>query len=55
MFPVCFLFWWFIIKRGKDKFVRAADMDFDTDRYIESPEELEEEQHAKSLKRVAQV
>ncbi|KAI5950004.1 ALP1 [Candida theae] len=50
VFPVCFLFWWLVIKRGKDRFVRAADMDFDTDRYIETPDEVEIDQHAKSLK-----
>ncbi|KAK6460517.1 amino acid permease/ SLC12A domain-containing protein [Scheffersomyces coipomensis] len=50
IFPLCFIFWWLIVKRGKDKFIRAADMDFDTDRYYVTPEEQEENDYADSLK-----
>lgn len=49
VFPATFLGWW-LYKRGKDKFVKYEDMDFDTDRYIESEEELEEIRYLKSLK-----
>ncbi|EDK42540.1 hypothetical protein LELG_00718 [Lodderomyces elongisporus NRRL YB-4239] len=50
VFPICFIFWWLVIRRGKDKFVRAADMDLDTDRYVETSEELAEDQYAENLK-----
>ncbi|CAI5756405.1 unnamed protein product [Candida verbasci] len=47
VFPLCFILWW-LIKR--DKFVRAKDMDFDTDRYYQTQEELDEAEYEKSLK-----
>ncbi|KAI5951289.1 ALP1 [Candida jiufengensis] len=50
VFLICFVFWWLIVKRGKDKFVRAKDMDFDTDKYIQTQEELEEDDYSKTLK-----
>ncbi|EGW30884.1 uncharacterized protein SPAPADRAFT_142475 [Spathaspora passalidarum NRRL Y-27907] len=50
VFPVTYIFWWLIIRRGKDRFVKKEDMDFDTDRYFQSPEELEEKEYAQSLK-----
>lgn len=40
VFPLTFAFWW-IYRRGKDKFVKFEDMDFEEDRYIESEEELD--------------
>lgn len=49
VFPVTFIFWW-VYKRGKDKFVKPRDMDFDTDRYIETEEERLENEYADSLK-----
>ncbi|ODV80992.1 uncharacterized protein CANTADRAFT_46796 [Suhomyces tanzawaensis NRRL Y-17324] len=48
VFPACFVFWW-IVKKGKDKFVKFEDMDFETDRYHESEEELEEIRYMASL------
>ncbi|QLQ79848.1 hypothetical protein HG537_0C04970 [Torulaspora globosa] len=38
VFPACWLIWW-IYKR--DRFVKPEDMDFVTDKYVQSPEELE--------------
>ncbi|QLL32968.1 hypothetical protein HG536_0D04900 [Torulaspora globosa] len=38
VFPACWLVWW-IYKR--DDFVKPEDMDFVTDRYVQSPEEVE--------------
>lgn len=49
VFPLTFLAWW-AYKRGKDRFVRLEDMDFDLDRYVESDEELDMIKHATSLK-----
>ncbi|CAK9440301.1 uncharacterized protein LODBEIA_P44010 [Lodderomyces beijingensis] len=49
IFPLCFLFWFFVVKRTKDPFVSAPDMDFDTDRYVSTEEDLEQEKHAASL------
>lgn len=46
VFPVTFLVWW---AYKRDKFVKFADMDFDTDRYIETEEEKEEIEYLKSL------
>ncbi|KAK6202431.1 amino acid permease/ SLC12A domain-containing protein [Scheffersomyces amazonensis] len=50
IFPATFIFWWLIVKRGKDKFVKLEDMDFDTDRYYVSAEEKEENDYGDSLK-----
>jgi AAT family amino acid transporter len=49
IFPACYIFWW-IVKKGKDKFVKFEDMDFVSDRYIETTQDLEEEELASSLK-----
>ncbi|KAG2735928.1 hypothetical protein G9P44_000018 [Scheffersomyces stipitis] len=49
VFPVTFIFWW-LVKKGKDRFVKLEEMDFDTDRYYESKEEKEEERYASTLK-----
>ncbi|CAH2352054.1 arginine permease Can1p [[Candida] railenensis] len=49
LFPACFVFWW-LVRKGKDKFVKLEDMDFDTDRYILSQEEIDEIEYSKSLK-----
>lgn len=50
VFPISFLFWWLIVKKGKDKFVKLEEMDFDTDRYFETEEEIEEKKYLESLK-----
>ncbi|KAL6453343.1 SPCPB1C11.02 Probable amino-acid permease PB1C11.02 [Candida maltosa Xu316] len=50
VFPVSFLIWWLFVRRGKDKFVKSEDMDFETDRYYVTPEEQEEATYAASLK-----
>lgn len=50
VFPLCFVFWWLVVRKGKDKFVKFEDMDFDTDRYYETPEEVEKNRYANSLK-----
>lgn len=47
VFPVCWLIWW-IYKR--DRFVSAEDMDFETDRYIQSPEEIEYNERLDNLR-----
>ena len=49
-FSRCALFWWLVVRKGKDKFVKFEDMDFDTDRYYETPEEIEKNRYANSLK-----
>lgn len=49
VFPLCFIFWW-LYRRGHDKFVRLEDMDFDSDRYYETIEEQEENEYNRSLK-----
>ncbi|CAK7895659.1 amino-acid permease GAP3 [[Candida] anglica] len=48
IFPVCFVFWW-LVKKGKDKFVKYEDMDFETDRYFKTDEEEEEDKYAATL------
>lgn len=48
VFPLTFIIWW-IYRLGKDKFIKPEDMDFETDRYIESEEELMETEYYKSL------
>lgn len=47
VFPTCWLIWW-IFKR--DRFVKPEDMDFITDRYIQSPQEIEENERLDNLK-----
>lgn len=47
VFPACWLFWW-IFKR--DKFVKLEDMDFVTDKYIQSEEEIELNHQLDNLK-----
>lgn len=54
VFPATYLFWWFYT-RGTDRFVKFEDMDFELDRYIESPEELEMIRYRKSLKGFAKI
>lgn len=49
IFPATFIFWW-IWKRGKDKFVKFEDMDFDSDKYVDTEEEIAEEIYASNLK-----
>lgn len=49
VFPATFVFWW-LLKKGKDKFVKYDDMDFETDRYFETEEEIEENEYASTLK-----
>ena len=49
-FPIVLCFWWLVVRKGKDKFVKFEDMDFDTDRYYETPEEIEKNRYANSLK-----
>lgn len=49
IFPSCFIFWW-LWKRGKDRFVRMEDMDFETDRYIDTEEDIAEDLHSSQLK-----
>lgn len=53
VFPVCLLFWW--VFHRKDRFKKAQEMDFDTDRYIESDEERELREKLDSLKGWAKV
>lgn len=53
VFPVCLLFWW--VFHRKDRFKKASEMDFDTDRYIESDEERELREKLDSLKGWAKV
>ncbi|GMM58270.1 hypothetical protein DAKH74_048860 [Maudiozyma humilis] len=47
VFPACFIVWW-LIKR--DKFVKAEDMDFVTDRYIPTKEVVEMNERLDALK-----
>ncbi|KAG7662564.1 uncharacterized protein J8A68_003918 [[Candida] subhashii] len=49
VFPITYLCWWIFKKRFKDRFVKPEDMDLDTDRYIQTDEELEELEYAQSL------
>ncbi|CUM64878.1 uncharacterized protein PRCAT00002494001 [Priceomyces carsonii] len=49
VFPLTFAIWW-VIKKGKDKFVKFEDMDFDSDRYFETEEDKEENAHLDSLR-----
>lgn len=49
VFPVCFIFW-FLFTKCKDRLIKPLDMDFETDRYIESEEERIENAYADSLK-----
>lgn len=49
IFPLCFIFWW-LYKKGKDKFIKVNDMDFETDRYMETEEEREINQYEERLK-----
>ncbi len=49
VFPACFAFWW-SFKKGKDKFVKYEDMDFETDRYFMTEEELADVEYSKELK-----
>ncbi|KAG7663641.1 ALP1 [[Candida] subhashii] len=51
VFPITYIFWWIFMKRGKDKFVKGEDMDFITDRYIQTEEEIKEKEYAQSLTR----
>jgi AAT family amino acid transporter len=53
VFPVTFILWW--IFHPRDRFVKASAMDFDTDRYIESEEELADRLRYESLKGWAKV
>jgi len=48
VFPICLLLWW--IFHRKDRFIKSEDMDFDTDRYIESEEERKYNEELESLK-----
>lgn len=47
VFPFCYIVWW-VIKR--DKWVRAEDMDFETDRYHETEEDRLENEYYDNLK-----
>lgn len=53
VFPLCYIVW-FLYSRWKnghwDKWVRAQDMDLDTDLYVPLEQELEENEEAKNLK-----
>lgn len=49
VFPLSFLIW-FVYTKGKDRFVKLEDMDFETDRYFETEEEIIENEHVASLK-----
>lgn len=48
VFPLTFIIWW-VYRLGKDKFIKSTDMDFETDRYVESEEEKAENAYADSL------
>lgn len=50
VFPLTFVFWW-LVKKGKDKFIKFEDMDFETDKYYITPEEEEEIAYVASLSR----
>lgn len=52
VFPLTFVFWW-LIKKGKDKFIKYEDMDFETDRYYQTVEEIEEGKREESLTGIA--
>lgn len=47
VFPACWLLWW-LVKR--DRFVNLEEMDFVTDKYIQSPEEINLNERLDSLK-----
>lgn len=47
VFPACWLLWW-LFKR--DKFIKLEDMDFVTDKYIQSEEEIELNHQLENLK-----
>lgn len=53
VFPACFILWW--IFHIKDRFIKADDMDFETDRYIESEEEKKLREEWDNLKGWAKV
>lgn len=48
IFPLCYL-GWFAFTRFKDRFVKVDEMDFDTDRYFQTPEDEELNAHLDSL------
>ncbi|EGV64084.1 hypothetical protein CANTEDRAFT_98074 [Yamadazyma tenuis ATCC 10573] len=48
VFPFTFIVWW-VIRKGKDRFVKSKDMDFETDQYVETQEEKEQNAYADSL------
>lgn len=48
VFPATFVFWWLVTK-GKDRFVKYEEMDFETDRYFASAEEKQEDAYEQSL------
>lgn len=48
VFPLTFIIWW-LIKKGKDKFIKFEDMDFQTDRYYQTEKEIEQAEYEASL------
>lgn len=53
IFPATFIIWW--VLHPRDRFIKAGAMDFDTDRYIESEEELADRMAYENLKGFAKV
>lgn len=52
VFPLTFIFWW-LYRKGKDKFVKYEDMDFELNRYYQTKEELELAEYEATLSRWA--
>lgn len=48
VFPLTFVLWW-LYKKGKDRFVKYEEMDFETDRYLETEEELAQNLYEEGL------
>ncbi|ODV76499.1 uncharacterized protein CYBJADRAFT_165774 [Cyberlindnera jadinii NRRL Y-1542] len=53
VFPVTFILWW--VLHPRDRFIRAKDMDFDTDHYIEGEEERNDRLRYENLKGFAKL